>query len=191
MKTYQIVLISVAGGIILLLFLIWLIGFKYWKSIKQRDPAARHFLQIILTYPGVHALFWYRIAHFFFKIHLKLIAEIITFFVRNILNIEIHPGAKIGKRFFIDHGTGVVIGETSIIGDNVTMYHGVTLGGHGTEKGKRHPTVLNNVMIGAGATVLGAITIGNNVKIGANATVLQDVPDDSTVIGVKGTIKEI
>lgn len=191
MKLWQIITLSIAGGIILILFLTWLIGYKYWKSIKQRDPAARHFLQIILTYPGVHALFWYRIAHFFFIIKLKLIAEIITFLVRNILNIEIHPGAKIGKNFFIDHGTGVVIGETSIIGNDVTIYHGVTLGGHGTSKGKRHPTVLNNVMIGAGATVLGAITIGNNAKIGANATVLQDVPDDATVIGVKGTIKEV
>lgn len=182
---------SILGFLVLLFFLIWLFGLSYWKSIKQRDPAARHYLQIILTYPGVHALIWYRISHFFFVIHLKLIAEIITYLVRCHLNIEIHPGAKIGKHFFIDHGTGVVIGETSIIGDNVTIYHGVTLGGHGTEHGKRHPTVGNNVMIGAGATVLGNITIGNDAKIGANATVLNDVPDGATVIGVKGTIKDV
>ncbi len=191
MKLWQIILVSAIGAIILFFFIIWLFTRKYIKSIKERDPAARHFMQIILTYPGVKAMFWYRIAHFFWIIKLKFIAELITFLVRNALNIEIHPGAKIGKYFFIDHGTGVVIGETSIIGDNVTMYHGVTLGGHGTNHGKRHPTVLDNVMIGAGATVLGNITIGNNVKIGANATVLNDVPDDSTVIGVKGTIKDV
>ncbi len=184
------ILLIIFGSIALLLLIIWIFGRGYFKSIKQRDPAARHFLQIILCYPGVQALFWYRIAHFFYKIKLKLISEIITYFVRCFLNIEIHPGAKIGKRFFIDHGTGTVIGETSIIGNNVIMYHGVTLGGRGTEHGKRHPTILDNVSIGAGATVLGNITIGNNVKIGANATVLEDVPDFSTVIGVKGTIKD-
>lgn len=194
MTTTEITLIvigSVVGFNIIFFFLIWLFGRSYWKSIKERDPAARHYLQIILTYPGVHALIWYRIAHFFFKIHFKLLAEIITYLVRCHINIEIHPGAKIGKHFFIDHGTGVVIGETSIIGDNVTIYHGVTLGGHGTERGKRHPTVGNNVMIGAGATVLGNIVIGNNAKIGANATVLNDVPENATVIGVKGTIRDV
>lgn len=183
------ILIIVFSSILVLLLLIGLLGRKYFKSIKDRDPAARHFLQIILCYPGVQALFWYRIAHFLFKIKLKLIAELITYVVRCLLNIEIHPGAKIGKYFFIDHGTGTVIGETAIIGDNVTMYHGVTLGGRGTEHGKRHPTILNNVYIGAGATVLGNITIGNDVKIGANATVLEDVPDGATIIGLKGTIK--
>lgn len=191
MKLWQIITLSILGGIILLLFFIWLFNRKYFKSIKDRDPAARYFLQIIICYPGVHALFWYRIAHIFWCLHLKLIAEIITFLVRNTLNIEIHPGAKIGRYFFIDHGTGVVIGETTVIGDNCTIYHGVTLGGHGTNHGKRHPTVGNNVMIGAGATVLGNITLEDNVKIGANATVLQDVPRDSTVIGVKGTIKNV
>lgn len=191
LKITLIVIASVIGFNIVLFFFIWLFGRSYWKSIKQRDPAARHFLQIILTYPGVHALIWYRIAHFLFKIHLKLLAEIITYLVRCHLNIEIHPGAKIGRHLFIDHGTGVVIGETSIIGNNVTLYHGVTLGGHGTERGKRHPTIGNNVMIGAGATVLGNVTIGNDAKIGANATVLNDVPDGATIIGVKGTIKDV
>jgi len=111
----------------------------YFKSIKERDPAARYALQILLTYPGVKAMIWYRVAHFFWKIHFKLLAEFITYLTRNRLGIEIHPGAKIGKRLFIDHGSGVVIGETSIIGDDVTMYHGVTLGGRGTSHGKRHP----------------------------------------------------
>ena len=185
------ILIAIASGILLFLIILYLLTRKYFKTIKDRDPAARHFLQILLCYPGVHALFCYRIAHFLWKIHLKLIAEIITYCVRCTINIEIHPGATIGKYFFIDHGTGVVIGETTIIGNYCTMYHGVTLGGHGTAHGKRHPTVLDNVMIGAGATVLGDITIGNNAKIGANATVLQDVPDNATVIGVKGTVRNV
>lgn len=160
----------------------------YFKSIKRRDPAARHWLQIILCYPGVHAVFWYRIAHFFWIIKLKLIAEIITFLTRMFTNIEIHPGAKIGKRLFIDHGTGVVIGETTIIGNDVTMYHGVTLGGTGSAHVKRHPTIEDGVMIGCGAKVLGNITIHKNAKIGANATVLTDVPEGATVIGKKGVI---
>ena len=158
----------------------------YFKSIKARDPAARNIIQILLCYPGVKAMIWYRVAHFFWKIKFKLLAEFITYLTRNRLGIEIHPGAKIGKRFFIDHGSGVVIGETSIIGDDVTIYHGVTLGGRGTEHGKRHPTVGNNVVIGAGALLLGNITIGDNAKIGANATVIHDVDVDATVVGTKG-----
>lgn len=191
MKLWMIIVISIVGFIILLNLILYFATKRYFKSIKVRDPAARHFLQILLCYPGVHALIWYRIAHFFWRIHFKLLAELITYLVRCHINIEIHPGATIGKNFFIDHGTGVVIGETTIIGANCTLYHGVTLGGHGTEHGKRHPTVLDNVMIGAGATVLGNITIGNDAKIGANATVLQDVPDGATVIGVKGTVRNV
>lgn len=191
MKLWMIIVISVVAFILLLNIILYYATRKYFKSIKERDPAARHFLQILLCYPGVHALIWFRIAHFFWRIHFKLLAELITYLVRCHINIEIHPGATIGKNFFIDHGTGVVIGETTIIGNNCTLYHGVTLGGHGTEHGKRHPTVLNNVMIGAGATVLGNITIGNDAKIGANATVLQDVPDGATVIGVKGTVRNV
>lgn len=191
MKLWMIIVISVVAFILLLNIILYFATRKYFKSIKERDPAARHFLQILLCYPGVHALIWFRIAHFFWRIHFKLLAELITYLVRCHINIEIHPGATIGKNFFIDHGTGVVIGETTIIGNNCTLYHGVTLGGHGTEHGKRHPTVLNNVMIGAGATVLGNITIGNDAKIGANATVLQDVPDGATVIGVKGTVRNV
>lgn len=156
----------------------------YFQSLKERDPALRNVLQIILVYPGIQAVFWYRIAHFLYKIKFKLLAEFIMFWVRNILNIEIHPAAVIGKRLLIDHGTGVVIGATAIIGDDVTIFHGVTLGGTGKDKGKRHPTVGNNVMIGAGAKVLGPIIIGNNVKVGANSVVLKDIPDGLTAVGI-------
>ena len=155
----------------------------YFKSVKERDPAARNWL---LLYPGVKALIYYRIAHFFYKIKLKFIAEFIMYIVRVRFTIDIHPGCKIGKRLFIDHGAGVVIGETSIIGDDCTIYQGVSLGGTGKEKGKRHPTVGNNVMIGAGSKILGNITIGNNAKIGANTVVLSSVPENATVVGYKG-----
>ena len=157
---------------------------KYFRSIKQRDPAARHFLQIILFYPGVHIMIFYRIARIFYLLKLKMIAEMIMWIGRFLTKIEIHPGARIGKRLFIDHGVGVVIGETTIIGDDVTIYHGATLGGVGETRCKRHPTIGNNVVIGAGAKVLGNIVVGNNVKIGANAVVLKSVPDNTTVVGV-------
>lgn len=160
----------------------------YLRSIKERDPAARNYLQIILFYPTVKAIFFYRIAHFLFKIKLKLIAEGIMYLVRMVHGIEIHPAAKIGKRLFIDHGMGVVIGETTIIGDDCLMYHGSTLGGTGKDHCKRHPTIGNQVMIGAGAKVLGNITIGDQVKIGANTVVTQDVPAGKTVVGYKGRI---
>lgn len=163
--------------------------FNYYKSIKKRDPALKNILQMILFYPGVHAIFFYRIASIFYKIKLAFIAYLITFLVRIIYNIEIHPGAKIGKNFFIDHGSSVVIGETAVIGDNCTIYHGVTLGSTGKKTVKRHPTLLNNVIVGAHAQVLGDITIGNNVKIGANATVVESVSDNKTVIGYKAVIK--
>ena len=158
----------------------------YFKSIKERDPAARNWLQILLLYPGVKAIIHYRIAHFFYKIKLKFIAEFIMYIVRVRFSIDIHPACKIGKRLFIDHGSGVVIGETAIIGDNCTIYQGVSLGGTGKEKGKRHPTIGNNVMIGAGAKILGNITIGDEAKIGANTVVLSDVPSKATVVGYKG-----
>ena len=165
---------------------------EYINSIKQRDPAARNFIQIILTYAGVQAVFWYRISHFLYIHQFKFLAEFITYLVRSNLNIEIHPAAKIGKRLFIDHGTGVVIGATAVIGDDVTIFHGVTLGGigRGDSSGKRHPTVENNVMIGAGAKILGNITLGEGCLIGANAVVLSDVPKKSTAVGVPGVIKK-
>lgn len=164
---------------------------SFLRSVKARDPAARHNLQIILFYPGVKAIFWYRIAHFFYAIlKLKLVGDFIMYMVRMIHGIEIHPGAKIGKRLFIDHGSGVVIGETTVIGDDCTIYQGATLGGTGKEHCKRHPTLGNNVMVGAGARILGNITIGANAKIGANAVVLNDVEAGKTVVGIKGRTLE-
>lgn len=158
----------------------------FFKSIKARDPAAKNWLHILLLYPGVKAVIYYRIAHFFYKIKLKFMALLIMYLVRVRFSIDIHPACKIGKRLFIDHGIGVVIGETTIIGDDCTIYQDVSLGGTGKEKGKRHPTIGSNVMIGAGAKVLGNISIGDNVKIGANTVVLSDVMENSTVVGYKG-----
>lgn len=156
----------------------------FFASIKQRDPAARNALQILLLYPGVHAVINHRIAAFFYRIHFKFLAELIANLSRFSTGIEIHPAAKIGKNLFIDHGAGVVIGETAIVGDNCTIYQNTTLGGTGKEHGKRHPTLCNNVTVGAGAKVLGNITLGDNVKVGANAVVLKDVPSNCTVVGV-------
>ena len=156
--------------------------FKYLKSIKLRDPAARNYLQIILFYPGVHALFWYRIAHFLWKIKFKFIAELISYLSRLTSGIEIHPGAIIGKRLFIDHGYGVVIGETTIIGDDCTIYHGVTLGSSKMSKNKRHPTIKNNVIIGSHAQIIGNIVIEDDVIIGSNAIVTKNVEKGKTII---------
>lgn len=156
----------------------------FFKSIKQRDPAARNSLEILLLYPGVHAIIWYRVARFFYKLKLKFVARWISYLTRRATGIDIHPAAKIGKNLFIDHGLGVVIGETAVIGDNCTIYQNATLGGTGKEKNKRHPTLKDNVIVGAGAKVLGGITVGNNVKIGANSVVLKDIPDDCTVVGI-------
>lgn len=158
------------------------------RAALERDPAATSPLIVILTYPGLHVLFYYRIAHVFYKMKLMLLSRSISQIGRWITGIEVHAGATIGKRFFIDHGAGVVIGETSVIGDDVTIFQGVTLGGTGKDKGKRHPTIGNNVVIGAGAKVLGNITIGDSVQIGANAVVVRDVPANSTVVGVPGRI---
>lgn len=156
----------------------------FFRSVKQRDPSARSSLEILLLYNGVHALIRHRIAHFFYRLKLKFVARWISSVNRRRTSIDIHPAAKIGKNLFIDHGIGVVIGETAVIGDNCTIYQGVTLGGTGKEHNKRHPTLGNNVIVGAGAKVLGNILIGNNVKIGANSVVLKDVPDNCTVVGV-------
>lgn len=147
----------------------------FLKSIKARDPAAKSLLEILLCYPGVHAVFFHRITHFLWKIKLYTLARFLAHISRFLTGIEIHPGAKIGKHLFIDHGMGVVIGETTIIGNNVTMYHGVTLGGTSLKNVKRHPTIGNNVIIGASATLIGNITIGNYAKIGAGSTVLIDI----------------
>lgn len=160
------------------------------NSIFDRDPAARNFFEIITTYPGVHAVIFHRLTHKLYTYNLKWLARIISNIVRWYTGIEIHPGATIGRRFFIDHGTGVVIGETAEIGNDVTMYHGVTLGGTTWRKGKRHPTLLDNVVVGAGAKVLGPIIIGKNARIGSNSVVTKDVPDKAIVIGVPGRIIE-
>ena len=162
--------------------------FEDLKATLERDPAATNVLEVILTYSGFHAIISHRIAHRINRWHIPLLPRLISQITRAITGIEIHPAARIGKGFFIDHGMGVVIGETSIIGDNVTLFQGVTLGGTGKERGKRHPTLGNNVVVGTGAKLLGNITVGDNVLIGANAVVLRSVPPDSTVVGVPGRI---
>ncbi|HHV62951.1 MAG TPA: serine O-acetyltransferase [Firmicutes bacterium] len=158
------------------------------QAVFERDPAAKSLLEVLLCYPGLHAIMAHRVAHFFYRKRLFLIARIISHISRFFTGIEIHPGAKIGSGFFIDHGSGVVIGETTEIGDNVTLYQGVTLGGTGKEKGKRHPTIGNNVVISAGAKVLGSFKVGDGAKIGAGAVVLKPVPPCSTVVGVPGRV---
>jgi len=161
---------------------------EYINSIKARDPAARNALEIIMCYQGLHALLLHRVAHFLWQHGLKLPARILSTLNRFLTNIEIHPGAKIGKRLFIDHGAGVVIGETTEIGDDVLIYAGVILGGTSLEKKKRHPTIGNRVVIGSGAVVLGAITIGDDVKIGSGSVVVKPVPPGKTVVGVPGRV---
>jgi serine O-acetyltransferase len=158
------------------------------KVVFERDPAARSVIEVLLCYPGLHAIWFHRIAHWLWTHNFRLLARIISHISRWLTGIEIHPGAKIGKRFFIDHGMGVVIGETTEIGNDVTIYHQVTLGGTSTKKGKRHPTIGNNVVIGAGAKILGPVKIGNNCKIGTNSVVIKDVPPNSTVVGIPGKV---
>lgn len=152
------------------------------KNIKEKDPACRNVLEAIILYPGFHAIFFHRIAHFLYNKELYFLARLISQISRHITGIEIHPGAKIGRRLLIDHGMGVVIGETATIGNDCTIYHNSTLGGTGKYKYKRHPDIGNNVMVGSGAKVLGPIKIGNNVKIGANSVVLKNIPDNVTVV---------
>jgi serine O-acetyltransferase len=158
------------------------------EVVFEQDPAARTHFEVMLTYSGLHAIWSHRVAHFLFKRKLFFLARTVSQISRFFTGIEIHPGAKIGRRFFIDHGMGVVIGETCEIGDNVTVFQGVTLGGTGKEKGKRHPTIKDNALIATGAKVLGSITIGENSKVGAGSVVLQDVPPNSTVVGIPGRV---
>jgi serine O-acetyltransferase len=167
----------------------------FFKSIREdiaavldRDPAARSRLEVVLCYPGLHALWNQRITHWLWNHHLRLLARWLSQVARLATGIEIHPASQIGHRFFIDHGMGVVIGETAIVGDDVTLFQGVTLGGTGKEKGKRHPTIGNSVVIGAGAKVLGNIRIGDNCRVGAGSVLLRDVAQDSTVVGVPGHV---
>lgn len=161
------------------------------KSVMERDPAARTKAEVFFLYPGVRAVFWHRVANWFYRHHMKFFARWISQSTRFWTGIEIHPAAKIGKGLFIDHGMGVVIGETAEIGDNCTIYQGVTLGGTGTEKGKRHPTLGNNVMVGCGAKILGPFTVGDNSKIAAGAVVLSEVPANSTCVGVPARIVKV
>ena len=184
--------ISIVLNIVLIVAVFWIVVALFFKkeidAIFDRDPAAKSFLEVLLTYAGLHALIFHRAASTLFKLRLPFFPRWISQVGRFFTGIEIHPGATIGTGFFIDHGMGVVIGETAIIGDNVTIYQGATLGGTGKEKGKRHPTIGNNVVIGAGAKVLGNILVGDNSYIGSNAVVIKDVPPNSTVVGVPGRI---
>ena len=158
------------------------------QAVFERDPAARSGLEVFFTYPGLHAIWGYRVAHWFWTHQMKFIGRALSHLNRWLTGIEIHPGARICQSLFIDHGMGVVIGETAEVGCNVTIYHGVTLGGVSLQKGKRHPTIGDNVVIGAGAKILGAITVGENSRIGANAVVVKNIPPDSVVVGVPGQI---
>ena len=158
------------------------------RNVFKQDPAARSTMEVVLTYPGLHAVWMHRLAHRMWKMNLHLAARLLSQFSRFLTGIEIHPGATIGRRLFIDHGMGVVIGETAIIGDDVTLFQGVTLGGTGKETGKRHPTLGNGVLISAGARVLGDITIGDSSKIGASSVVLKNVPSNATVVGIPGRV---
>lgn len=158
------------------------------RSTKDRDPAATSYLPIILLYSGLHAIIFYRMSHALWQMKVPFLPRFISQLARFFTGIEIHPGARIGKGLFIDHGMGVVIGETAIVGDNVTLFQGVTLGGTGKEQGKRHPTLGSNIVVGAGAKILGNITVGDNSYVGANAVILRDVPANSTVVGVPGHI---
>lgn len=158
------------------------------RACFERDPAARNIIEVLLTYSGLHATVVYRLSHLLWKMKIPVLPRVISHLARFLTGIEIHPGATIGRSFFIDHGMGVVIGETTEIGDHVTLYQSVTLGGTGKETGKRHPTIGNHVVIGAGAKVLGAHRIGDYVRIGANAVVLRSVPEHATVVGIPGKI---
>ncbi|HHM05107.1 MAG TPA: serine O-acetyltransferase [Gammaproteobacteria bacterium] len=158
------------------------------NCVFGRDPAARTTFEVLTTYPGVHAVLFYRLCHRLWTLGLKWPARAVSALVRWITGIEIHPGATIGRRFFIDHGMGVVIGETAEIGDDCTLYHGVTLGGTSWDKGKRHPTLMNDVVVGAGAKVLGPVTVGEGARVGSNAVVVKDVPPGATVVGIPGRV---
>ena len=176
-----------AGGLVV-------VRFAFADEVQacfERDPAARNLLEVLLTYSGLHALIAYRIAHAFERWKIPVLPRLLMALARWITGIEIHPAAVIGRGLFIDHGTGVVIGETAVIGDHVTLFQGVTLGGTGKERGKRHPTLGDRVVVGAGAKVLGNITVGREAMIGANAVVVRDVPEHSTVVGVPGRIAKI
>ena len=160
-------------------------------SVFQRDPAARNVLEVLTTYPGVHAVMIHRVSSRLWLRGWRYPARFLSFLGRLLSNVDIHPGARIGERFFIDHGAGVVVGETAVVGNDVTLYHGVTLGGTSWNKGKRHPTLGDGVMVGAGAKILGNITVGNHCRVGANSVVVEDVPDSCTVVGIPGKVVKL
>ncbi len=168
---------------------------RQWREdiacVFQRDPAARTVFEVLTTYPGVHALMMHRVSHRLWRRNWRYLARWLAFVGRFVSNVDIHPGASIGARFFIDHGACVVIGETAVIGNDVTLYHGVTLGGTSWNKGKRHPTLGNGVMVGAGAKILGNICVGDNSRVGANSVVIEDVPADCTVVGIPGKVVKL
>ena len=164
--------------------------YKDAKNIKEKDPATSNILEVLILYPGFHILIFHRFAHFLYAYKLFFLARFVSQLGKFFTGIEIHPGAKIGNNLFIDHGTGIVIGETATIGDNCTIYHDVTLGGTGKDKYKRHPDIGDNVMIGTGTKILGPIKIGDNVKVGANSTILKDVPSNVTVVGYNRIVKK-
>ena len=182
------IILIIIGAVILFIAAIAITFRGEVKAAFERDPAATSFLEVLLTYSGLHAIIMYRIAHGLLKLKVPFFPRFISQFAKFITGVEIHPGGKIGKGLFIDHGMGVVIGETSVLGDNVTLFQGVTLGGTGKQRGKRHPNIGNNVVIGTGAKILGNITIGDNSYVGANAVVIKDVPANSTVVGIPGRI---
>ena len=161
---------------------------EFFDTYKRKDPASRSYLEIIICYPGLHSILFHKISNFFWRLNLKLIARIMSNISRFLTGIEIHPAVKIGKNLFIDHGMGIVIGETTVIGDNISIYQGVTLGGIKWEKKKRHPNISDNVIIGAGAKVLGPITVGKNSKIGANSVVTRNVPANTVVVGIPARV---
>jgi serine O-acetyltransferase len=188
------ILLYILAGLAALFLLVIVLSWNNIRIIMERDPAARGFWgfwEIVLSYAGFHALLYHRVAHALHVCRIPLLPRLISQFGRFLTGVEIHPAARIGRGFFIDHGMGVVIGETTIVGDNVTLFQGVTLGGTGKEKGKRHPTLGSNIVVGSGAKILGNITIGDNVKIGSNSVVLFNVPPNSTVVGVPGRIVRI
>lgn len=161
------------------------------RCVFDRDPAARHYFEVLTTYPGVHALLLHRLNHWLWRHHLRWLSRFLSLIARLLTGIEIHPGARIGRRFFIDHGLGVVIGETAEVGDDCTLYQGVTLGGTSWEGGKRHPTLGDNVVVGAGAKVLGPISVGEGARIGSNAVVVKDVPDNATMVGIPARVARL
>ena len=182
------IILFLIAAIALALTVIGIIFRDEVNAVFDKDPAASNYIEVLLTYSGLHAIILYRISSFLYRIRMPLIPRIISQAARFFTGIEIHPGAVIGRGFFIDHGMGVVIGQTTVIKDNVTIFQGVTLGGTGKEKGKRHPNIEDNVVVGTGAKILGNITIGRNSYIGANAVVIKDVPENSTIVGVPGRV---